>query len=65
MLPSNKLTQPEKLHDVLSTLGGVSDVSIHRQQKYTVASLRFKGDTGELANALDQALMTITAKNLS
>ncbi len=65
MLPSNKLTQPEKLHDVLSTLGGVSDVSIHKQQKYTVASLRFKGNTGELANALDQALMTITAKNLS
>ena len=65
MLPSNKLTQPEKLHDVLSTLGGVSDVSIHKQQKFTVASLRFKGSTGELAHALDQALMTITAKSLS
>ena len=65
MLPSNKLTQPEKLHDVLSTLGGVTDVSIHKQQQYTVASLRFKGNTGELAHALDQALMTITAKNLS
>lgn len=65
MLPSNKLTQPEKLHDVLSTLGGVSDISIHKQQKYTVASLRFKGSTGELAHALDQALMTITAKSLS
>ena len=65
MLPSNKLTQPEKLHDVLTTLGGVSDVSIHNQQKYTVASLRFKGNTGELAHALEQALVTITAKNLS
>ncbi|MCK8102200.1 hypothetical protein [Pseudoalteromonas sp. 2CM36K] len=65
LLPSKKLTQPEKLYDVLSTLGGVSDVSIHKRSDYTVASLRFKGNTGELANALDQALMTITAKNLS
>ncbi|GAB0109129.1 hypothetical protein [Pseudoalteromonas distincta] len=65
MLPSNKLTQPGKLHDVLSTLGGVSDISIHKQQKYTVASLRFKGNTGELAHALDQALLTITSKDLS
>lgn len=65
MLPNSKLSQPEKLHDVLTTLGGVSDVSIHKQQKYTVASLRFKGNTGELAHALEQALALITTNNIS
>lgn len=65
LLPSNKLTQPEKLHAVLSTLGGVSDVAIDKRSDYTVASLRYKGNTGELAHALDQALATITAKTLS
>lgn len=65
LLPSKKLTQPEKLHAVLSTLGGVSDVSIHKQHDYTVASLRYKGDTGELADAVEQVLTTITANTLS
>lgn len=65
MLPSQKLTQPEKLHHVLSTLGGVSDVSIHKRENYTVASLRYKGNTGELANALDQALTAVTTNTLS
>ena len=65
LLPSNKLTQPEKLHAVLSTLGGVSDVAIDKRSDYTVASLRYKGNTGELAHALDQALATITVKTLS
>ena len=65
MLPSQKLTQPEKLHDVLSTLGGVSDVSIRKHQEYTVASLRYKGATGELAHALELALGEITSRTLS
>ena len=65
LLPSKKLTQPEKLYDVLSTLGGVSDVSIHKRSDYTVASLRYKGDTGEFAHAVEQAMATITANTLS
>jgi hypothetical protein len=65
MLPSQKLTQPEKLYDVLNTLGGVTDVSIHKHDNYTVASLRYKGNTGELAHALDQALTTVTTNTLS
>ncbi|CAH9066294.1 hypothetical protein PSEHALCIP103_03557 [Pseudoalteromonas haloplanktis] len=65
LLPSKKLTQPEKLYDVLSTLGGVSDVSIHKRSDYTVACLRYKGDTGEFAHAVEQAMATITANTLS
>ncbi|WP_372761359.1 hypothetical protein [Pseudoalteromonas sp.] len=65
LLPSKKLMQPEKLHAVLSTLGGVSDVSIHKRSDYTVASLRYKGDTGELAHAVEQVLAAITANTLS
>ena len=65
LIPSNVLTQPEKLHDLISTLAGVSDVSIHKQQNNVAASLRFKGNAGELAHILDQALVTVTADNLS
>ncbi|MBA6291925.1 hypothetical protein H4J58_15770 [Colwellia sp. MB3u-70] len=65
LLPNQKLTEPEMLHDVLNTLGGVSDVAIHKRNDYTVASLRYKGNTGELANAVDQAIGTITSKTLS
>jgi hypothetical protein len=57
-LPQSKIKQPEKLQALLSTLGGVSDVSIETKDNNIVASLRFKGATGELADAVNQALTT-------
>lgn len=63
-LPQSKIKQPEKLQALLSTLGGVSDVSIDKKGSNIVASLRFKGPTGELADAVHQALTT-TGSGLS
>lgn len=60
VIPQTKITQPEKLQAVLSTLGGVSDVAIHAENSNIVASLRYKGNTGELADAVHQALSTMT-----
>lgn len=65
LLPNDKLSRPELLHDLLSTLGGVSDVSIHTRNNYTVANLRYKGNTGELAHAIDMAIATIASEVLS
>ncbi|WP_394129026.1 hypothetical protein [Shewanella maritima] len=53
-LPQSHISQPEKLQSMLSTLGGVSDVAIGRQGRNIVASMRFKGATGELAQAIHQ-----------
>lgn len=63
-LPQSQIKQPEKLQALLSTLGGVSDVSIDTKDNNIVASLRYKGPTGELANAVHQALTT-TGNGLS
>lgn len=60
VIPQKRISQPERLQAVLSTLGGVSDVAIHTKNSNIVASLRYKGNTGELADAVHQALSTIT-----
>ncbi|TWX56859.1 hypothetical protein [Colwellia hornerae] len=57
---SSYLSQPEKLHAVISTIGGVKDVAIFTKNKYLVASLRYPGDTRELALILQNSLAAIS-----
>ncbi|MBA6389917.1 hypothetical protein H4J38_03885 [Colwellia sp. BRX10-3] len=57
---SSYLSQPEKLHAVISTIGGVKDVAIFKKNNYVVASLRYSGDTGELALMLQNSLAAIS-----
>jgi hypothetical protein len=57
---SSYLSQPEKLHAVISTIGGVKDVAIFKKSKYVVASLRYPGETGELAVMLQNSLAAIS-----
>lgn len=58
---TNHLAQPEKLHAVISTIGGVKDVAVFKENNYLVASLRYSGDTGELALMLQNSLAAISA----
>lgn len=57
---SSYLTQPEKLHAVISTIGGVKDVAIFKRNQYIVANFRYAGDTGELALILRNSLTAIS-----
>ena len=59
-LPKRLMREPEKLHSLLSTLGGTSDVAISQQHNEIIASLRYSGDTGELAMAVHQALTNLS-----
>ncbi|MFS1424043.1 hypothetical protein [Shewanella sp. 10N.286.48.B5] len=63
-LPQSQIKQPQKLQALLSTLGGVSDVTIYEKDNNIVASLRYKGATGDLADAVHQVLTT-TGNRLS
>ncbi len=57
---SNHLEQPEMLHSVISTIGGVKDVAIFTKNQYLVASVRYAGDTGELVSILQNSLAAIS-----
>lgn len=59
------LQQPEKLHGVLSTVGGAKDVSIYQHRDFIVANLRYAGPIGELAAILQNSLQIISNKSLS
>lgn len=58
------LQQPEKLHGVLSTVGGAKDVSIYQHRDFIVANLRYAGPTGELAAIVQNSLQVISNKSL-
>lgn len=58
------LREPDKLHAMLTTLGGARDVSVVTEGNYHRASLRYAGATGELASALRQSLRPIAAGTL-
>lgn len=64
-IKQSHLQHPEKLHGVLSTVGGTKDVSIYQQQGFIVANLRYPGSTGELAAMLQNSLQLIANKSLS
>jgi len=57
---SKYLEQPEMLHSVISTIGGVKDVAIFTKNQYLVASVRYAGDTGELASIVQNSLAAIS-----
>lgn len=63
-IKQSHLQHPEKLHGVLSTVGGAKDVSIYQQQGFIVANLRYAGSTGELAAMLQNSLQVIANKSL-
>ena len=64
IIRSSHLSQPEKLHAVISTIGGVKDVAIFTENKYLVASLRYSGDTGELALMMQNSLAAISKASI-
>lgn len=57
---SKHLEQPEMLHSVISTIGGVKDVAVFTNNQYLVASVRYAGDTGELASIVQNSLSAIS-----
>lgn len=59
-ISSKHLEQPEMLYSVISTIGGVKDVAIFTKNQYLVASVRYAGDTGELALILQNSLAAIS-----
>lgn len=62
---SRYLSQPDKLYAVLSTIGGVKDVSVFNKDNYTIARLRYQGNTGELSSILHNSLSAISKPTLS
>lgn len=63
-LAQKYLAQPERLHAVLSTIGGVKDVVVQNQKQEWRISLRYNGATGELIAALQQSLAPILSSPL-
>jgi hypothetical protein len=61
---SSYLEQPEMLHSVISTIGGVKDVAIFTKNQYLVASVRYSGETGELVSILQNSLAAISKASL-
>lgn len=61
---SNHLEQPEMLHSVISTIGGVKDVAIFTKNQYLVANIRYAGDTGELVSILQNSIAAISKPSL-
>ncbi|MDP7591618.1 MAG: hypothetical protein QF552_02765 [Litorilituus sp.] len=61
---SNHLEQPEMIHSVISTIGGIKDVAIFTKNQYLVASVRYAGDTGELVSILQNSLAAISKSSL-
>ncbi|MFQ3277863.1 MAG: hypothetical protein ACI8SC_000836 [Colwellia sp.] len=58
------IQQPEKLHGVLSTIGGAKDVSIYQDKGFIIANLRYPRPIGELAAILKNLLQVISNKSL-
>ena len=64
IIPSQLLEQPEQIAAIFSTIAGVSNVAVHNKNNNIVVRLRYKGSSGELAQAVHLSLAAIAAKPL-
>ncbi len=64
VIPSSYIKQAEHLSSVFNTLAGVSNVAVHQSSRNIIVRLRYKGSSGDLAQAVHLALSAIAKKSL-
>ncbi|RYV02454.1 hypothetical protein SOPP22_10025 [Shewanella sp. OPT22] len=64
IIPAQFVEQPEQIAAIFSTISGVSNVAVQNKNNNIVVRLRYKGSSGELAQAVHLSLAAIAAKPL-